>query len=120
MRILAYIVAIFLMPSSAWAEVLTWDCEFTVRVDGEGTANEHMNLVFKIDTQSGKAFMEGNVGIVEVGLHIGDEAFSFTENVASGTIQTTTITRDGLGVHSRNTVIAGEFVAAQYFGNCSF
>ena len=83
-------------------------------------ANERMNLIFKVDTLSQKAFMEGNSGIVEVGLHIGDDAFSFTENVASGTTQTTTITRDGLAVHSRNTVLFGEIVAAQHFGRCLF
>ncbi len=47
--------------------------------------------------------MEGNLGIVDVDLHIGDEAFTFMEKPASGIVQTTTVTRDGLAVHSRNT-----------------
>ncbi len=64
--------------------------------------------------------MEGNAGIVEVDLFIGDEAFSFTEYVVSGTVQTTTITEDGEVVHSRNTVILGEIVAAQHFGRCTY
>ena len=53
-----------------------------------------------------------------VNIHIGDSAFSFMEQVGYGTVQTTTITRDGLAVHSRNTVLLGEIVAAQHFGRC--
>ncbi len=77
-----------------------------------------MPLEFKIDNLSGRAFMEGNAGIVDVEVYVGENAFSFTEKVPSGVIQTTTITADGLAVHSRNTVLFSEFVAAQHFGRC--
>ena len=102
------------------AEVLTWNCQLNLRIDQDGPATEEMNLIFKVDTISHRAFMEGNAGIVDVDIHIGDDAFSFTEKVASGAIQTTTVTRNGLAVHSRNTVILGEIVAAQHFGRCTF
>jgi|GEM_PF-940045 len=120
MRSILILLGIVLGVSSAHAEVLTWDCFFETRVDADGVAAEQMNLIFKVDSLSHRAYMEGNNGIVEVGLHIGDDAFSFTENVASGTTQTTTITRDGEAVHSRNTVIVGEIVASQFFGRCQF
>jgi len=102
----------------ATAEVLTYQCLFEYRIDADGRAKEVMPLEFKVDTLSGRAFMEGNIGIVDVEIHVGDEAVSFVEMVDSGASQTTTITKDGLAVHSRNTVILGEFVAAQYFGRC--
>ena len=107
-------------PTASVGEVLTWECDFETRVDAGGTHAEDMRLIFKIDTISQRATMEGNAGLVDVNLHIGDDAFSFTEWVGSGAIQTTTITRDGFGVHSRNMVILGEIVAAQHFGMCRF
>lgn len=110
--------AALLLGSPALAEVLIWNCNFTYRIDEDGRTNEQMLLIFKIDTISQRGFMEGNAGIVDVNIHIGDSAFSFMEQVGSGTVQTTTITRDGLAVHSRNTVLLGEIVAAQHFGRC--
>lgn len=108
------------ISTNAHAEVLTWNCDFTYRLDEEGRTEELMPLVFKVDTVSGRALMEGNAGIVDVELHIGDANFSFMEKLGSGAVQTTTITRDGLAVHSRNTVILGELIAAQHFGRCRF
>lgn len=114
------LMSAFAVPTFLNAEVLTWDCNFASRVDANGVATEEMELVFKVDTVSKLAIMEGNAGLVDVDLHIGEEAFSFVEKVPNGSAQTTTITRDGLAVHSRNTVILGEFVAAQHFGRCRF
>jgi len=110
---------VLLNANTATAEVMTWQCQFEYRIDENGKAAEAMPLMFKIDTVSQRAFMEGNAGFVDVEIHIGDNAFSFTEKVASGAIQTTTITADGLAVHSRNTVMLGEIVAAQHFGRCT-
>lgn len=121
MRALLFLVSLCMaMPLSVQAEVLTWNCSFEERVDEDGVAMEKMLLIFKVDTISQKAYMEGNVGIVEVGFFLGDEAFSFVQDVASGAVQTTTITRDGAVVHSRNTVLFGEIVAAQHFGHCAY
>lgn len=117
-KFLAAIATIWFLALPAGAEVVTYVCQFEYRIDEEGKTDELMPLTFKIDTVSQRAFMEGNAGFVEVEIYIGDEAFSFTEKVASGTIQTTTVTRDGLAVHSRNTVFLGEIVAAQHFGRC--
>lgn len=119
MRLPAVLAAALCLSQPAWGEVLTWDCQFDTRVDSDGTAKEAMHLVFKFDSISRKAYIEGNAGIEEVRLHIGDDAFSFSEPVASGAVQTTTITRGGLAVHSRNTVILKEIVAAQHFGHCA-
>ena len=121
MRALLFLVFMNMaVPSSVQAEVLTWNCSFDKRVVEDGVATEKMQLIFKVDTVSQKAYMEGNVGIVEVDFVLGDEAFSFVQNVASGAVQTTTITRDGAVVHSRNTVLFGEIVAAQHFGRCEY
>ena len=34
------------------------------------------------------------------------------------TVQTTTMNKKGKAVHSRHTLIAGEFVPSQYYGTC--
>jgi hypothetical protein len=119
MRLLLLIFAGWIFAFPAVSEVVTYACQFAYRVSEEGTAQERLVLVFKIDTVSRRAFMEGNAGLADVDVHIGDDAFSFMERVDSGAVQTTTITRDGLAVHSRNTVMLGEIVAAQHFGRCT-
>lgn len=105
--------------SPACAEVRSWDCQFEYRIDEAGKTAERMLLIFRIDTITGRAFMEGNLGFVDVDVHVGDSAFTFMEKPASGIVQTTTVTGGGLAVHSRNTVIFGEIVAAQHFGTCA-
>ena len=81
MRALLFLVFMSMaVPSSVKAEVLTWNCSFDKRVDEDGVATERMLLIFKVDTVSQKAYMEGNVGIVEVDFVLGDEAFSFVQN----------------------------------------
>lgn len=117
--VIALALTFCLLGSSAFAEVLTFQCVFEYRIDAEGKTEELMPLEFKVDTFNKRSFMEGNAGIVDVGIHVGDDAVSFTERLFSGAIQTTTITNGGLAVHSRNTIIAGEFVAAQHFGRCN-
>lgn len=118
MRFITLFVLFFGFSAQAFAEVVTYACEFDYRIDEDGKAPEHMRLIFTIDTITQRGFMQGNLGISDVEIFVGDEAFSFTEKIASGSIQTTTITRDGLAVHSRNTVMLGEIVAVQHFGIC--
>ena len=112
------VAVVALVASEASGELLKWRCDFDKRVDIEGVAKEAMPLVFIVDTISQKAFMEGNSGFTEVDFHIGETAFSFMEKLGSGAVQTTTVTNDGLAVHSRNTVLFGELVTAQYLGAC--
>ncbi|WP_093325999.1 hypothetical protein [Shimia haliotis] len=115
---MAFVAAVTLGANAAVSEVLKWDCEFETRVDAEGVNREIMPLYFTVDTISKKAWMEGNAGFVEVEIYFGDSAFSFIERIDSGAVQATTVTRDGFAVHSRNTVIFGDIVAAQHFGRC--
>ena len=111
-------MALLVTPLAVSAEVITYDCDFTHRIDEEGKKLESFRLVFRLDTVSRRSIMEGNLGFVDVDLHIGDEAITFAEKVPSGVIQTTTIKGDGIAVHSRNTVILGEFVTGQHHGRC--
>lgn len=120
MRHLFWVALTVLIPSASIAEVLKWDCLLELKSNLNGISNETMRLIFTVDTLSGRAFMEGNNGFTEVELHIGDSAFSFMEKTGAGAVQTTTITRDGDVVHSRNTVLGQKIVAGQHFGRCQF
>lgn len=110
-----------IIASPAYAEVQTWTCDLGKRVDEQGVGEEKFHIVFKIDTITGKAFMQGNVGLADVELYVGQDAFLLFQQAEDGEIMVTSITtilRDGRAVHSRNTIIAGEIVAAQHFGRC--
>ena len=48
----------------------------------------------------------------------GDNGITFLEVLVTGAVQTTTINKQGKAVHSRHTIIAGEFVPSQYYGTC--
>lgn len=123
LKFFRYSIALFgltlFFSSSAKAEILTWVCSFNERLDKSGMAEEQMELTFRVDSITQKAYMEGNIGVVDVRLFIGDDAFSFTERLLSGAIQATTITRDGYAVHSRHTILLGEVLPAQHFGYCT-
>ena len=105
-------------PGSAVADVLTWQCDFDTRTTLEGVESEPFALEFRVDTSTGIAYMQGNVGLVSVEVFVGDEGFTFIQRVTSGTVQTTTIAASGEAVHSRNTLLLGEIVAGQHFGRC--
>ena len=66
---------------------------------------------------TGHAFaVARNVYPVEV--ITGDESITFLEVLESGAVQTTTIHETGRAVHSRHTILFGEFVPSQYYGTC--
>ncbi|WP_300019182.1 hypothetical protein [uncultured Roseobacter sp.] len=77
-----------------------------------------MELTFFVDEQ-GKAFMQGNIDLVQVMPLAGDGAVSFVEPAGSGIVQSTSILNDGSAVHSRHTAFLGEFVTSQWHGKCS-
>jgi len=41
------------------------------------------------------------------------------EVLPTGAVQTTTIAKDGRSVHSRHSIIIGDLVPSQYFGQCT-
>ena len=117
LRILPALAVLAFPACPVTAGILTWSC--TVQKIGDEEA-EPLPLTFRLDTVTRRAIVVGNSGFSDVQMHIGDDAFSFMETLESGAVHTTTITRDGLALHSRNTVIAGEFVPSQSTGRCSF
>jgi hypothetical protein len=62
--------------------------------------------------------MIGNAGMENVVWVDGIEGNTFQETLASGAVQTTTITKSGSSVHSRHTMMNGKLVPSQYYGTC--
>ncbi|PSC06747.1 hypothetical protein SLNSH_02825 [Alsobacter soli] len=81
-------------------------------------------LVYLVDMESRTAALLGPAGRVHVVAHAGTaldnvSSLSFVEEVPSGAVQTTTIILStGKAVHSRNTVMQGDFVPSQSLGSC--
>ena len=66
---------------------------------------------------TGHAFAVGR-NVYPVMVIPGDSGMTFLEVLATGAVQTTTISKQGNAVHSRHTILAGEFVPSQYYGSC--
>lgn len=118
-NILATVILSFL-PILALAETTTFVCDYKTWSDEDGNhpVKSEFVLTFLIDGDSGKAFMIGNNGSEEVQVFGGDDSISFVEITATKNIMTTAIANDGSSVHSRNSVMFGDVVASQYYGNC--
>lgn len=112
------LLTLLLLPGLAHAEVRTWTCAF--RGPEASQDSEPLRLVFKYDTVTTRAYIEGNAGIEDVQYHAGYAGLTFLEPLISGAVQSTTITKDGPAVHSRNTVIGGHIVASQLIGTCEW
>ena len=112
---LRLIAVLVMLGTPVGADVIR--CDFDTRIDADGTAAERMTLVFEI-TDSGEAYMLGNVGKVEVMPLRGNEAMSFIEPLWAGAVHSTVIMFDGSAVHSRNTIISGSILYAQHIGRC--
>ena len=105
----------------AFAEIITFECDYPTYSDKTGV-QEAKGFEFKFvsDTDTGKAYMSGNNGSTEVSLSMraDKEGVNVLEMTDSGNMMLTTILFSGQSVHSRNSVIMGEFIASQYYGIC--
>lgn len=110
---------LILSSTSASAETLEFKCSFPTRATDEGVSKQDFEMTFVVDTISGEAFLRGNNGVAAVAVLRGESATTFVERLASGAIQTTTVTDAGEAVHSRHTIIAGSVLSpSQNYGSC--
>ena len=105
----------------ALADIITFECAYPTYSDKTGV-QESTGFEFKFvsDTATGKAYMSGSNGSTEVSLSMRSdkEGVNVLELTNSGNMMLTTILFSGQSVHSRNSVIMGEFIASQYYGIC--
>ena len=107
--------------STANAEALRWKCAYASMASPKGLVGEKFALEFAFDTVTGSAVIIGNAGMSNVDAFSGSIGITFQEKLASGAIQTTTITLNGSSVHSRHTMMSideGKLTPSQYYGRC--
>ncbi len=111
---------LFLLPFTAFAETTTYICNYTSYSDQTGNhkVKNKFELNFIVDKVSGKSYLLGNNGSSEIKKLESNDHLSFLESTATGNLMTTTIDSKLNSVHSRNTVILGEILPSQYYGQC--
>lgn len=122
----ALTISSFLPVSPVSAATMIFSCTFPLMANEQGPhEGQNFSIKFHVDTNTAKAFMEGNNGIDAVYVFAGEQgkskAITFSETLETGVIQTTTIALDTLAaVHSRNTILPnGTPAPSQWYGHCS-
>ena len=115
--------ALLAVGGAAWAEsikpVQRFVCVFDKHVSPETTrlsSKSPLRTEFMVDA-TGRAFGVGRY-VYPVKVLPGNNGITFLEVLVTGAVQTTTINKKGKAVHSRHTLIAGDFVPSQYYGTC--
>ena len=104
---------------AAQAAAIKYSCDFPKFASPEGLSPaKSFSMEFAYDTISEKAVLIGNAGVTQVFPMNGRDGISFVEMLVTGAVQTTTVTKSGKAVHSRNTLIDGDLVPSQYYGQC--
>jgi len=110
---------ILVLASNVTAKGYKWYCVYTQRASPEGLVkDDDFKLEFGYDDLTGKAVLIGNNGVADVDVHLGYGSATFMEKLNSGVVQTTTVSKNGVSVHSRHTILRGEMVPTQYYGQC--
>ena len=115
------LVVILLVSSSVFAAPITYVCTYHHFSDDEGKhrVSSEFVLRFIVDGENGKAYMLGNQGSEEVTvIQNTSGGLSFLEVTGTGNLMTTAIDTKGESVHSRNTLMGGELIPSQYYGEC--
>jgi hypothetical protein len=118
-----YVVLVLSLLSQmvASAELTTYRCSYERYANGEKIQNVEklFELVFITDP-AGKATLVGNQGSSEVKgfWNKSGGGVSFIEVTPVGNIMTTVVDSKHNSIHSRHTIINGEVVPSQYYGQC--
>ena len=93
----------------------TFDRHMSPTTDGV-SRGDPLTIEFVVDG-TGHAFAVGR-NVYPVRMVKGYAGVTFLEELATGVVQTTTIHKNGEAVHSRHTILLGEFIPSQYYGTC--
>ncbi len=112
-------------------EKVTFKCDYDKYSDEEGGPHKQksgdMSMTFVVDTETGKSFMVGNRGTVDViTLKNSKQLLSFLQATDRDNgsytvgmhILTTIFITSGKSIHSRHVQINGEPSVSQFYGSC--
>jgi hypothetical protein len=111
------LVTLFLASPNLLATT-TYACKFNSFSDEKGKHSGELLLTYLLDKEAGNSFLVGNNGSSEVAHIFRGDGRSFVEITEAGNVMTTTITGEGKAVHSRNSVMLGQLIPSQYYGEC--
>ena len=120
MRILLGILLMINVLFAKSDKVVLWECKFTHFSSPQGLKKDKLEIDFRLDLVTKKAYMESNNGISNV-VPIQNKVFNaitFLEITGANMVYTTTIT-DDQAVHSRHSVFSDGIAPSQYYGKCS-
>ena len=114
------LATLLLFPILGHADPINYSCKYMSYSNEKGNhkVKETFKLNFIVDKKTGKSYLLGNNGSSEVIAFGGKNRISFIEVTATKNIMSTAIDSNLNSVHSRNTIIAGELLASQYYGKC--
>ena len=116
MKVIA--LAILFLASTNVLATTTYTCNFDSFSDDEGKHSGELVLTYLVDEDVDKAYIIGNNGSNEVVQIFRGDGRSFLEITATGNVMATTITPSLKAVHSRNSVMFGQLIPSQYYGEC--
>jgi hypothetical protein len=123
-RVIVALVAVAVLMvggvTIAKAETTTYECDYPTYSDEKGLhkVKAPFRLTFLLDASTKKAYLIGNAGSAEVSLIQNSPGLTLVEITGSGNAMVTAITSEGASVHSRSSIILGELVPSQYYGQC--
>lgn len=111
--------AVLSLATAASAELITLTCNFYTfaapNETGECSPTDMKNMRFVVDTNSSEGKMLGNAGSSDVLVVEGTDTITFIQ--VAPVVTTTAVQLSTMkAVHSRNVVLAGQFMPTQYYG----
>jgi len=96
-----FMISMLLFPNISYAQTVRNICVFLSyhsQVELEMQSDDILVFTFVFDTLTKDAFIEGNLGLSPVTRISGSDGQTFLEVLATGSVQSTTISNDGAAV----------------------
>lgn len=121
MKITVLVFLALLFPHVAFAEILSFECQYEQHSSPDGMRkNGDFKFTIIYDSEDDSAYVSGNNGAEKLAVIHGTNQISFVEVTDTGNVMSTTVSKDNLqAVHSRNTTILGKLIPSQYYGKCA-
>lgn len=101
-------------------DITGYTCTYNASSAESGKLTDKLTFVFLVNHDERTAQAMGNQMATTVAyIKGGADQFTLLELTSGGNVMTTTITRGGYSVHSRNTIILGNPVPSQFYGTCT-
>ena len=121
-RLIIIALCFFIIIHTARASTTTIICDYYkfASIQKVDKVVEVFQLTFTVDKDTSTAQVIRKNGISDVQLLPTGGGFTFIEINERGNVLTTTVDIHGKSAHSRNTILDGELIPSQFYGNCNY